>query len=598
MTAAAERVRPRPASAPATGSRRRPAARLVRILRTHAGRLTLAVAAGVAAELATLALMATAAWLIARAAQQPPLAALSLAIVGVRAFATSRGAFRYAERLAGHDAALRALATLRGQLYDALVPLAPSGLPAYRGADLLSRMVSDVEAVQDLVVRVLVPVGTALAVAAVAVGFSTVLLPSAGAVLAAGLVLAALVVPLVTLAAARRNARLLAPARAELSARNVDLLEGSADLAVLGGTADALSAADAAARRLARVERRAALSSAAGTATAMLVQGATTVLVTVVAMGAAADGTLEPVLVPVVALTALISFEPMMPMVGAVHRLLESRAALGRILAVLDTPAPVGEPVSPRPAPGRDVTVELDALHVRYPDAPSDAVDGVDLRLGPGTRVAMVGVSGSGKSTLLAAMMRFIEPSAGQIRLNGHDVREFAGDDVRAAISGVTQDAHLFHTTIRENLLLAAPEAGDEQVRAALATARLLDWVDSLPSGLDTVVGASGAQVSGGQRQRLALARALLGDPPVVLLDEPTEGLDPDTADELVADLLASTRGRSAVLVTHRLDGLDGVDEIVVLDAGRVVQRGTHRDLVARPGPYQDLWWSAHPGDE
>lgn len=570
--------------------------RIAGLLRDHVGRLLVAVSASVATELAALALMGTAAWLLARAAEQPPLAALSLAIVGVRAFATGRGVFRYAERLASHDAALRALATLRGRVYDALVPLAPSGLPAYRSSDLLSRMVSDVEAVQDLVVRVLVPVSTAVVVAAVAVGFSAVVLPSAAVVLAAGLALAGLVVPLLMVAAARRTARRLAPARAELAAHHTDLLQGSADLAVFGATATALDEAEAAGERLARLERRTALTTALGGAAAMLVQGVTTVAVTVLALGARADGGLAGVMVPVVALVALISFEPVLPLVPAVQRLLEARSALRRVLAVLDTPAPVAEPGDAAlPAPSGPVTVTLRGVSVRYPGAAVNAVDGVDLSLTPGRRVAVVGASGSGKSTLLACLMRFIEPSAGTMLLNGADARRYDGDDVRAVVTGVTQDAHLFHTSIRENLRLARPSASDDDLLAALETARLRDWVESLPAGLDTLVGEAGGQVSGGQRQRLALARALLADPPVVLLDEPTEGLDPHTADELMTDLLASTRGRTTVVVTHRLAGLDAVDEIVVMDAGRVVQRGTHAGLVAVDGAYQDLWWASRP---
>ncbi|WP_211239557.1 thiol reductant ABC exporter subunit CydC [Jiangella gansuensis] len=569
-----------------------PIRRMLGMLRAHLGRLLLAVSASVVTELAALALMGTAAWLLARAAQQPPLAALSLAIVGVRAFATARGVFRYGERLASHDAALRALATLRGRVYDALVPLAPSGLPAYRSADLLSRMVSDVEAVQDLVVRVLVPVSTAVVVAGVAVGVTALVLPSAAVVLAVGLALAGIVVPLLMVRAARRTARRLAPARAELAARHTDLLHGSADLAVFGATEQALADADRAGDHLARLERRTALSTALGGAGAMLVQGATTVAVTVLALNA---GSLAAVMVPVVALVALISFEPVLPLVPAVQRLLEAQASMRRVLAVLDAKAPVAEPPSPLPAPGRDVTIELRDVSVRYPGAEHDAVDGVSLRLAAGRRVAVVGASGSGKSTLLACLMRFIEPSAGTVLLGGHDVRDYDGDDVRGVITGVTQDAHLFHTTIRENLRLARPSATDDDLLAALELARLRDWVSSLPDGLDTEVGEGGGQVSGGQRQRLALARALLADPPVILLDEPTEGLDPQTADELVADLLDTTRGRTTVLVTHRLAGLDGVDEIVVLHAGRVVQQGTHADLVAVAGPYQDLWWASHP---
>jgi ABC-type multidrug transport system fused ATPase/permease subunit len=263
------------------------------------------------------------------------------------------------------------------------------------------------------------------------------------------------------------------------------------------------------------------------------------------------------------------------------------------VLAGLHTSAPVAEPSSPAPAPARDAVIDVRDLTVRHARDREPALAGVSLRLEPGRRVAVVGASGSGKSTLLAALMRFVEPESGEIVVDGRPIADYAGDDVRALVTGVTQDSHLFHTTIRENLRLAKPSAGDDEIRAALASARLLTWVDTLPDGLDTMVGEAGGHVSGGQRQRLALARALLAGPPVLVLDEPTEGLDPDTADELVADLLASTRGRTTLLITHRLTGLDEVDEIIVLDAGRVAQRGQHADLVAAPGLYSDLWWAS-----
>ncbi|NEE02536.1 thiol reductant ABC exporter subunit CydC [Phytoactinopolyspora halotolerans] len=573
-----------------------PLRRLLRLLRPHLSRLMLAAGASVLAELAALGLMGTAAWLIARAAQQPPIAALSLAIVGVRGFAVSRGAFRYVERLASHDAALRALATMRGRVYDALVPLAPSGLPAFRSSDLLSRMVADVEAVQDVVVRVLVPALTAGAVGALAIAFGVVVLPEAGLVLAAGLLVAGVLVPKLAGALSRRAAEQLAPARAELAARNVDLLHGSADLAVFGATGAALADAERAADDLARAERRAALTTAGTRAVAMLVQAAGTVGVTVLALTAATDGRLSAVMVPVLALLTLISFEPVLPLVAAARHVQEARTSARRVMAVLDARPPVAEPAEPLPAPGADAVIEVRDLRVRYTHDREPALDGVDLRLEPGRRVAVVGVSGSGKSTLLAALMRFVEPSSGSILIDGRDQAEYAGDDIRALITGVTQDTHLFHTTVRENLRLAAPSADEEEMRSALASARLLEWVDSLPRGLDTVVGEAGSQVSGGQRQRVALARALLADPPVIVLDEPTEGLEPDTADELVADLLASTRGRTTLLVTHRLAGLEQVDEIVVLDAGRVVQRGRHDVLLAVAGPYRDLYWAGRGG--
>jgi ATP-binding cassette subfamily C protein/ATP-binding cassette subfamily C protein CydC/ATP-binding cassette subfamily C protein CydCD len=550
-----------------------------------------------AAELATLGLTGTAGWLIARAAQQPPIAAVSLAIVMVRVLAVTRGPCRYIERLASHDVAFRALASLRARVYAALIPLAPSGAPAYRSADLLSRMVSDVEAVQDLVVRVLVPVSTAVVVAGITAGFAAVVLPSAGIALTVGLILAGVVTPLLVLTVVGWAAGRLAPLRAELAARTTDLLYGSAELAVFGGMDTEAAKANSASVRLTRLERKLALVSGGGSALAMLVQGATTVAVTAISVRAASNGDVAAVMVPVLALTALLVFEPALLLIPAALRFVESQASMRRVLAILQARAPVPEPAHPLPRPHGDITVDLQDLQVRYPGARRHAIDCVDLRLEPGRRVAIVGASGSGKSTLLACLMRFVDPSAGTVLLNGQAVRDYAGDDVRAVITGLTQDAHLFHTSIRENLLIARPSAGEDELFAVLERVRLQTWVKSLRHGLDTMVGETGGQISGGQRQRLLLARVLLADPHVVLLDEPTEGLDSRASDELLADLLAPHPTRVTVVVTHRLSCLDAVDEIVVLDAGRIIQRGTHHSLMTVPGRYRDLWWAYTGGD-
>lgn len=247
-------------------------------------------------------------------------------------------------------------------------------------------------------------------------------------------------------------------------------------------------------------------------------------------------------------------------------RLADVWASARRLADLMDTPAPVTDPADPAPLPlDGPLGVEITGLRVRHrPDGPA-VLDGVSLRLPPGHRVALVGVSGSGKSTLIAALMRFVPYEGGSIRLGGRELRDCAGADVRRAITGMTQDAHVFHTTIRANLRLARPDATDEELRDAARRARLLDWIDSLPEGWETMLGGDGATVSGGQRRRLLLARALLADPPVLVLDEPTEGLDPDTAAAVLADVLDATRGRTTLLVTHDLAALDAVDEVLTL---------------------------------
>ncbi|MEW9556034.1 thiol reductant ABC exporter subunit CydC [Nonomuraea sp. NPDC050783] len=547
-------------------------------------RLWWAVLAGAAADLAGLGLIAAAAWLITRAAQQPPLAALSVAIVATRAFATGKGVFRYAERLTGHDVALRAQAGTREELYEALIP---PQRPRHGGADLLSRMVDDTEAVQDLLVRCLLPAAAAAVAGLAAVVVGLAVLPVAALVLAAGLALAGLALPAGTAAAARRWSARIAPARAALAGRVADLVHGSADLAAYGADEQALRRAEAADEALAALERRQARVHAAALAGGTLLQGLTVAAVVLLAQGTGVGSVGTAVL----ALTALVSFEPVLPLAAAGERMAGVMAALRRLREVRSAAPAVAEPAAPAPRPQAPLTVEVEDLVVRHSPAPArPALDGVSLRLTPGRRVAVVGPSGAGKSTLLAALMRLAEPESGHVRVNGVDVRDLAGDDVRALMTGLTQDPYVFRTTLRDNLRLAGPEADDERLRRAVDDARLGDWVAR--TGWDAELGEDGRTVSGGQLQRLALARALLYDPPVLLLDEPAEALDEETADRLMADLLDVTRHRTTLLVTHRLKGLEGVDEIVVLEEGRVTQRGRHDELVAVPGYYRDLWES------
>ncbi|WP_244460322.1 thiol reductant ABC exporter subunit CydC [Microbispora triticiradicis] len=545
-------------------------------------RLVLAALAGSAADLAGVALIASAAWLITRAAEQPPLAALSVAIVAVRAFATTRGVFRYGERLAGHDVALRAQAGTRERLYRALIPAGP--LPQ-RGADLLSRMVDDTDAVQDLLVRCLLPAVAALVTGLTAVVIAGFLLPVAAPVLAAGLLAAGLALPAGTAAAARRWSARIAPARADLAARVADLVHGAADLAAYGARDEALSAAMDADGRLARLERGQARINAAALGIGVLAQGLTVAAVVWVAQGAG----LDRVATAVLALTSLVAFEPALALGAAGERFAAVLAALRRLRETAATPPAVREPDEPAPPPEPPLTVEVEDLVVRH-GGREPALNGVSLTLTPGRRVAVVGPSGAGKSTLLSALMRTVEIESGAIRLNGTDVRRLSSDDVRARVTGLTQDPYVFQASFTDNLRLAGPSASTGEIEAAVRRARLDAWAGR--TGWDTVLGEDGRTVSGGQLQRLALARALLYDPPVLLLDEPAEALDEETADLLTADLLDATRGRTTLLVTHRLRGLEQVDEIVVLEGGRVTQRGTHAELVGAPGYYRDLWES------
>jgi ATP-binding cassette subfamily C protein CydCD len=291
----------------------------------------------------------------------------------------------------------------------------------------------------------------------------------------------------------------------------------------------------------------------------------------------------------VVVLTPLAAFEAVLGLPLAVQYRQRVRRSAERVYEVLDAPEPVREPERPRQAPASPFPVALKGVTARYEGQRRPALDGLDLTLGRGQRIAVVGPSGSGKTTLAQTLLRFLDAEAGSYTLAGVDARALDGDDVRRLVGLCAQDAHLFDSSVRENLLLARKDATEDQLRDVLRRARLLEWADRLPDGLDTLVGEHGARLSGGQRQRLALARALLADFPVLVLDEPAEHLDLPTADALTADLLAATQGRTTLLITHRLAGLEAVDEVVVLDEGRVVQRGAYAELVAVPGPLRAM---------
>ncbi|MFJ2891751.1 thiol reductant ABC exporter subunit CydD [Streptomyces sp. NPDC087305] len=553
------------------------------------GRLALALLLGSLALGSAVGLMGTSGWLISRASQQPPVLYLMVAVTATRTFGIGRAVFRYAERLVSHDAVLRMLADTRVAVYRRLERLAPAGLRDTRRGDLLSRLVADVDALQDYWLRWLLPAGVAVAVSATTVGFTAWLLPEAGAVLAVGLLAAGAGVPLVTGAVARRAERRLAPARGVLATRVTELLTGTAELTVAG----ALPARTAEARRadgvLTRIASHAATATALGDGLTALVSGLTVAATALVAAQAVAAGRLSGVLTAVVVLTPLAAFEAVLGLPLAVQYRQRVRKSAERVYEVLDAPEPVREPERPRQAPATPFPLVVQGLAARHTGQDRDALAGLDLTLEKGRRVAVVGSSGSGKTTLAQVLLRFLDADAGTYTLAGVDAYALDGDDVRRLVGLCAQDAHLFDSSVRENLLLAKRDATEDELRAALERARLLDWADGLPEGLDTLVGEHGARLSGGQRQRLALARALLADFPVLVLDEPAEHLDLATADALTADLLAATEGRTTLLITHRLAGLEDVDEVIVLDEGRVVQRGPFAGLASVEGPLRGM---------
>ena len=536
----------------------------------HAGRrrVALAVALGTLAVAFGIALMATAGYLISRAAEHPPILALTTTIVAVRFFGLARPVARYLERLASHDLAFRVLARLRVGFYRRIEPLAPAELHGHRRGDLLSRVVADVEALQGLYLRGLAPPLVALATAALAVGATAGFLPAAAWVLAGGLLVAGIAVPLLAAALTRAAGGRQATARSRMTAQLVELLGGAPELAAFGregATLAELRATDGELRRLARGD---AAVAGLGDALIVLVGGVTAAGVLAVAVAAEHAGDLDRVLVAMLTLLAIASFESVASLPGVARELSATLASGRRLFELTDRTPAVLDPVVPLPPPPPAPAIALEGVSARYsPDEPL-VLDGADLRLEAGRRLALVGPSGAGKTTVVNLLLRFLDPEHGRVTLAGRDLRAHRVEDVRRAVAVAGQDSHLFSTTIRENVRLARPEAGDAEIEDALRRARIWEWVAALPDGWDTYVGEAGTQLSGGQRQRIVVARALLARAPVLVLDEPTAHLDHETARDLMDDVFAAALGCSVLLITHRPEGLEHVDGVVTIDRG------------------------------
>ncbi len=527
-------------------------------------RILVSAALGTLTVVFGVALMAFAGYLISRAAERPAILSLTTAIVAVRFFGLARPIARYADRLWSHDLVLRALGRVRARFYERIEPLAPAELEGFRQGDLMARMVGDVDALQGLYLRGVGPVLVAVAAGAACVGATAAFLPSAAVVLAVGLAVGGLAVPLVTGRLGRAAGLRLAPARGELTAEIAELMRAAPELVVYGDEERTLERIRRADRELDRLGRRGALVNGLGAGLAILVGGLTVVGVLAVSVQAHETGALDGVLVAMLALLAFASFESVAELPSAARELSESLTSGTRVLDLIDREPAVRDPEAPL-APPAVPSVELKGVTARYGRDEPAALEDFNLRLDPGSRVALVGPSGAGKTTVTNLLLRFLDPEKGRVTLGGHPLSEYRQDEVRATFALAGQEAHVFDSTIRANLLLAKPGATEAELDLALRRAHLRDWVASLPDGLETLVGEDGSKLSGGQRQRLTIARALLSDAPVLVLDEPTAHLDPETARSVVEDALESSGGRTVLLITHRPEGLDRVEDIVSL---------------------------------
>ncbi len=535
-----------------------------------------------------VALLGTSAWLIATAAGRPSVAVLAVAIVGVRFFGLARGVSRYIERLATHRVTLDLLAGIRARVFSRLVPLGPAWLHGRGRGDVLTRLVADVESLEGLFVRVGVPAAAAMFVTVAVLGLMTWYWWPLAIVLGSGLALVGVLLPLVFGLAGRQIGVRAAAERAALTGRVADILQGLADLAVFDRAHHHVRRALRLNRRSAQTQVTTAAATAAGTALSALTIDVTAAGALAVAAFAASQGQFDRVVVAVVVLVVMASFETAQTLAAAFQGLGGHRAAAARIRELMDARPAVTDPAQPAPATA-GLRLDVRNLTFTYPGERVPALVNVDVTLERGRVVAVVGGSGSGKSTIVSLLSRHWEVTPGTVTIDGHDVRDRAVRDTRGLLSVAAQPVGILTGTLRENLILSGPDSAgralpDDALWRVLDAIGLGPTVRRLPDRLDTWMGEQGADLSGGEQQRLALARALLRDAPFMILDEPTAHLDARSEREMLAVLEGERAQRGILLTTHRLGGLVNADEIVVLHEGRVVQRGTYAELASAPG--------------
>ncbi len=566
-----------------------PVTRLIRMAADYKWWMLLAALLGFLTVGSSIGLLMTSAYIISKAALHPSISELQVGIVGVRFFGISRGLFRYLERLVTHDTTFKLLTRFRVWFFEALEPLAPARLQKYKSADLLNRIVSDVQTLEHFFVRVLAPPMVAVGISLLMWILLRVYDPVFGITILLFHALAGLAVPALSYLWAQGTGEAILKLRADLNVLILDQIQGMAELTVFNGQDSHRKQINEVNRKLDRLEQKMTRISALHEALIGLLMNAAVLTMLVFAIPLVQQNTLDGVYLAVIVLGVMASFEALLPLPEALQFLEKNSRAAGRLFEMVDATPEVREPDVPEALPD-SADFAIKELTFRYEPNATPTLQDISLSIPAGSRIAIVGPSGAGKSTLIQLLLRFREYHTGSIQLGSVELKKMDSEQVRKQMAVVSQSTFLFDSTVRENLLLAKPQAEEQDLTQALQAADLWNFVSGLEQGLEAEVGAHGQKWSGGQRQRLAIARAVLKEAPVLLLDEATSGLDAFTEQAVLETILTRLSGITIIHITHRLVMMDRFEQIVVLCKGRIIQQGTHKSLLQKEGFYKEMW--------
>ncbi len=563
--------------------------RLLPFAHSYRKEILLSLTLSVATTAANIGLMGTSAWLIATAALQPSIAELQVAIVGVRAFGISRGLFRYLERLVSHSANFHLLARIRGWFFRSIEPRVPGAIEDIKAGDLLARSAQDIENLEDFYVRGIAP---PLSAVIITLGISLFTLQygiSLAALLAGGLILTGFVLSIQIQFFTRKRSEALVSSRGEMAAVTMDTIRNTAEILMSGAQSRHMGRVRQASAALRMNNLAISHFQSLSLASGVLFSNLTLAAILFYGVQLVQAGRIDGVTLAVLALVTLAGFEPVSQLPSASVRVETSLASAGRLFELTDRPLPVVDEkcIAPIAKPRRLTVTGLDFT---YPGANHPALKGINLELHQGEKIALVGPSGSGKTTLFRILQKYLPASVGTVFWDETDLTQIDGYTTRSWQAVIQQKGYLFSGSIRENFRLALPQINDLRIIRAIHDVGLSDWFASLPHALDTWLGDNGKQVSGGERQRLIIARALVMDRTFLLADEPLSNLDVTSERKILKTLFEHSNTVACLIATHRLVSMEDYDEILVLENGQIIQRGCHNELVKQTGLYKQMW--------